>query len=174
MRLSITAALLLFSAFAQAAPVTWTINGVQLNGGGTVTGSFDYDATTNAVSSINLVSSAYGDDFVFNDANLFGVFVGLDGGIDTVELSASTESSNTLRNIGFYTDAPLTNAGGVIGIDTVYDLVLVDFFPESEINCLNYSCTGTISAVPVPAAVWLFGSALAGLGWMRRKHSIQH
>lgn len=27
----------------------------------------------------------------------------------------------------------------------------------------------TISAVPVPAAVWLFGSALAGLGWMRRK-----
>ncbi len=25
------------------------------------------------------------------------------------------------------------------------------------------------AAVPVPAAVWLFGSALAGLGWMRRK-----
>jgi hypothetical protein len=24
-------------------------------------------------------------------------------------------------------------------------------------------------AVPVPAAVWLFGSALAGLGWMRRR-----
>ena len=28
----------------------------------------------------------------------------------------------------------------------------------------------TISAVPVPAAVWLFGSALAGLGWIRRRH----
>ena len=26
-----------------------------------------------------------------------------------------------------------------------------------------------VAAVPVPAAVWLFGSALAGLGWMRRK-----
>jgi len=26
-----------------------------------------------------------------------------------------------------------------------------------------------VTAVPVPAAVWLFGSALAGLGWMRRK-----
>jgi hypothetical protein len=25
------------------------------------------------------------------------------------------------------------------------------------------------AAVPIPAAVWLFGSALAGLGWMRRK-----
>jgi hypothetical protein len=26
-----------------------------------------------------------------------------------------------------------------------------------------------IAAVPVPAAAWLFGSALAGLGWMRRR-----
>lgn len=30
--------------------------------------------------------------------------------------------------------------------------------------------SGDISAVPVPAAVWLFGSALAGLGWMRRRN----
>jgi hypothetical protein len=29
-----------------------------------------------------------------------------------------------------------------------------------------------LTAVPVPAAVWLFGSALAGLGWMRRKQTI--
>jgi len=27
------------------------------------------------------------------------------------------------------------------------------------------------SVVPIPAAVWLFGSALAGLGWLRRKQS---
>ena len=26
-----------------------------------------------------------------------------------------------------------------------------------------------VSVVPIPAAVWLFGSALAGLGWIRRK-----
>ena len=30
----------------------------------------------------------------------------------------------------------------------------------------------TVSAVPVPAAVWLFGSALAGLGWLRRKQTV--
>jgi len=29
----------------------------------------------------------------------------------------------------------------------------------------------TVQAVPIPAAVWLFGSALAGLGWMRRRQS---
>jgi hypothetical protein len=28
------------------------------------------------------------------------------------------------------------------------------------------------TAVPIPAAVWLFGSALAGLGWMRRKKTV--
>jgi hypothetical protein len=27
------------------------------------------------------------------------------------------------------------------------------------------------TVVPIPAAVWLFGSALAGLGWMRRKQT---
>jgi hypothetical protein len=32
----------------------------------------------------------------------------------------------------------------------------------------NFSAT----VVPIPAAVWLFGSALAGLGWMRRKQTI--
>jgi hypothetical protein len=30
----------------------------------------------------------------------------------------------------------------------------------------------SVSTVPVPAAVWLFGSALAGLGWMRRKQIV--
>jgi hypothetical protein len=29
----------------------------------------------------------------------------------------------------------------------------------------------TISVIPIPAAVWLFGSALAGLGWIRRKQT---
>ena len=28
------------------------------------------------------------------------------------------------------------------------------------------------STIPVPAAIWLFGSALAGLGWMKRKQTV--
>jgi hypothetical protein len=30
---------------------------------------------------------------------------------------------------------------------------------------------GQVNVVPIPAAVWLFGSALAGLGWMRRRQT---
>ena len=29
-----------------------------------------------------------------------------------------------------------------------------------------------VNIIPIPAAVWLFGSALAGLGWMRRKQTV--
>jgi hypothetical protein len=38
----------------------------------------------------------------------------------------------------------------------------------------NYSFDNvtTASAVPIPAAVWLFGSALVGLGWMRRRKTV--
>ena len=39
------------------------------------------------------------------------------------------------------------------------------FFPGLMID--NLSAT----VVPIPAAVWLFGSALAGLGWLRRKQT---
>ena len=33
------------------------------------------------------------------------------------------------------------------------------------------SDTFTLNVVPIPAAVWLFGSALAGLGWVRRRQT---
>ncbi len=38
-----------------------------------------------------------------------------------------------------------------------------------EADHLQY---GRLAVVPVPAAVWLFGSALVGLGWIRRKQSV--
>ncbi len=39
-------------------------------------------------------------------------------------------------------------------------------------NTLQWAAGMTIVPVPIPAAVWLFGSALAGLGWMRRKQTV--
>ena len=41
---------------------------------------------------------------------------------------------------------------------------LPEYYPDGR--------TAWSVAVPVPAAVWLFGSALAGLGWIRRKQIV--
>jgi hypothetical protein len=47
------------------------------------------------------------------------------------------------------------------------DYVLINYYGDN-LAIDNISA----SVVPVPAAVWLFGSALAGLGWMRRKQTV--
>jgi hypothetical protein len=51
------------------------------------------------------------------------------------------------------------------GINTVQQHQSNDGKTHSSIGTGFYS----VAAVPVPAAVWLFGSALAGLGWFLRK-----
>jgi hypothetical protein len=40
---------------------------------------------------------------------------------------------------------------------------------NGESAWIQKKITLAVTEVPVPAAVWLFGSALAGLGWMRRR-----
>ena len=39
---------------------------------------------------------------------------------------------------------------------------------DASVNRSLYGMSGAITVVPVPAAVWLFGSALLGLSWRRR------
>ncbi len=70
---------------------------------------------------------------------------------------------------------------GLIALDNSYatytasslftDIVSLNFLgdgdgPPMALDNIN------VSTVPVPAAVWLFGSALAGLGWLRRKQTV--
>ena len=64
----------------------------------------------------------------------------------------------------------MSNAGGTIEIGS-----------GGEVLCGDVLCTGnewlearaisagSISAVPIPAAAWLFGSALLGLGLVKRR-----
>ncbi len=76
------------------------------------------------------------------------------------------------RKMMFDFAAPLTDAGGSI---------LLTINTNERIEAINSSAFeerhisgGLIEAtpVPVPQAVWLFGSAVGFLGWMRRKQSV--
>jgi hypothetical protein len=56
------------------------------------------------------------------------------------------------------------NVSGQSGMTNVTSVL---FSPSDYIQISSFS-----TAVPIPAAVWLFGSALAGLGWMRRRKTV--
>jgi hypothetical protein len=93
------------------------------------------------------------------------------GGLETLIISAEKLSGGTI-----------TKAVDVSGVSGNQWSVESDFSEFTDIISLSFegaSQSGFLfldniqtSVVPVPAAVWLFGSALAGLGWLRRKQIV--
>jgi hypothetical protein len=166
MRSILITMLLFFAASTQAMPVVWTLADAVFDDGGIATGSFTYDAGTGTYTDINIVTTAgnqqpipvypgsnYGD---LNNNTVPGSHI----------LIFETGSNN--YGLGLNWQGSLSNAGGNIALE-----VGMTSAGSYEIDLSNFSqrflASGTISAIPVPAAVWLFGSALAGLGWFRRK-----
>ena len=71
-------------------------------------------------------------------------------------------------NVGSSTD---TYAGGTSFIRIIDpDSFLYDFWPTwtEQSTDLDLGFRTRVSVIPLPPAVWLFGSALGLLGWMRR------
>ena len=161
--------LLLVTLFASgsvcAAPVEWAIDSLVFDDGGTGSGTFTYDADTNMYSSIDIVTTAGSGsagapyisviDDAPNDSTYVAVMVYPLEGSHMLELS--------------FADS-LTNAGGTIAIDGYGESLCGQecMFPVLGLRQIS---GGQISAVPVPATAWLLGSALAGLGWVRRKRA---
>jgi hypothetical protein len=186
-------AALLLGANASAAPVQWTLNDVVFDDGESVTGSFDYDADTNSYSNINIVTIELYEDYLDVDdwwwagssfdheGNVVGMtstqawFLnaacpscpngGLSADHDVLQLGFSTALSNSggtavLTTGSFLTIAYDSGAGPFAGS------------PDLSYGMDRKIVSGTVSSVPIPAAAWLFGSALAGLGWLGRKRSV--
>jgi len=62
---------------------------------------------------------------------------------------------------------------GVISFDDQWNNLLSVTFAIDPVNSyFSVIDDINVSVVPIPAAVWLFGSAVAGLGWMRRKQTV--
>jgi len=169
---------------SQASLVTWTLDDVTFDDGGIAIGSFVFDANSNSVIDWNLSASG-GLEGIFPEFNYtpatvqeVGVFDTRAGGqsfqffVDPFALGGTSES----RLLSLTTDVLLTNAGGTVTLLTQI-IVGGKFWQSVECyNCTPFrfivsgSLSDSSSAVPVPAAVWLFGTGILGLiGFSKRR-----
>jgi hypothetical protein len=94
---------------------------------------------------------------------------------DFVDVSGYDEANNL---VVFEHFTSLTTGWNTVVFDESWDSVhSVEIF---EYYFCTFDCASipnsidnfSANVVPIPAAVWLFGSALAGLGWLRRKQTV--
>jgi hypothetical protein len=137
----------------------------------------------------NSGSKSFGASSIFNGQDGFGAFVTIsmrkaDGGAFAIssmdmllQATGSPLASGSTSITGALAGGSAAELSVPVGTGDWLNLELVTFIANGdgfgfghltavEIDNIN------VSAVPIPAAVWLFGSALAGLGWMRRKQAV--
>jgi hypothetical protein len=79
-----------------------------------------------------------------DNSQISAVFDSIGGFTETINLGGPGWSN--LESVSFSWDADVSSGLDIRGLDNI-----------------------NVTAVPIPAAVWLFGSVLAGLGFLRRK-----
>lgn len=126
------------------------------------TGTVDITGNGSLDTSIHTVNVYLGSHSVFLSAEAYA----------TTNASAFTHSADgasTWASAAFGSDLSHTVGwGGILSLSTLDGTAITDFTAISSTSGFDYS--NAYSAVPVPAAVWLFGSGLLGLvGIARRK-----
>lgn len=177
--------LLCFIGSAQAAAVTWTLDDVVIGNllpdssmeYSSLTGSFVYDTDTNVYSDIFIQSepgnyfggtTTYSED-AYTSWKPSAVESPSSAGVTLNAYSAAASLCPDICDMVLTMEfaATLTNSGGTIALSGHESIVGQSWGLVTGRSIVS----GSVSAVPVPAAVWLFGSALAGLGWLRRKQT---
>ncbi|MFN7923055.1 MAG: PEP-CTERM sorting domain-containing protein [Bryobacteraceae bacterium] len=175
----IVCAVALFAGNLGASPVIWTVSGT-FTDGGTVSGSFVFDAATTTVPSWN-IHVAGGDTATFPAIDyVTGPVPVYYNNFLAPEIGLVFFDPNSTRRLTLLTTADLTNAGGVVS--------LVGFKNNSEFSGECYNCSpsrvfvegGSLAGTPVsvdsgpstpePASVGLFmagGAALAVRRWQK-------
>jgi hypothetical protein len=125
-------------------------------------GSFDFDGTN--YTDVNIVTTGY-------DSETYDWVLGAGGDSTTLIVHSGspgwTKGEHRLR-LEF--DSPLTSTGGLANITGGQ----IDRCIDDNGRICSYSITGgtvsggNVSAVPIPAAAWLFGSGLIGLVGVKR------
>ena len=178
--------LFFFISSAYAAPVQWTLHDVSFvtdDEYRTLTGSFYYDADTNEYSNISFhYDDSSGYPFPDFDHQVYIWGHSSPGGINADELSLQNGpgqyNDGEVLHLAF--SEALTGSGGQVALDLTQTFIggatFLGFGGPGGLDVYDaqypsYLAGGYVSAsvVPIPAAAWLFGSALAGLGWIRRR-----
>jgi hypothetical protein len=121
------------------------------------------------------VSGSGGPGIGFTAAVLFER---TDGGAFAVQsLDLLLDSNGSTSTTGTLAGGGAASLGVPVGTGDWLNLESLSFFAEGAAGPGFSTATIeldniVVSAVPIPAAVWLFGSALVGLGWLKRKQTV--
>lgn len=143
--------------------LTLSNNGPQIN----------YFTSAAGLDSLNLYGSVAGDGFDRwkIDLTTSGNFVvnGTTGQDTTLPYAVLTGA--TLRDSAFnaLTSVSASALGGLSGLSLISGNLIAGTYYLDIFGDAGLGYSGSISAVPLPAAAWLFGSALLGMGALRRK-----
>lgn len=180
MRIILALSLFFVIGSVQASTVSWTLTDVILEDGQTLIGGFDFDSDTNTYSTISIFNSGTTTFAATEFTQKATPTICTTSVTGCAFTRAGATSGDIVLSLSVFGNGELTNAGGTINLSTGTS--------DTMTFCQNGACTswgiatadsigvasGTITAtpavVPIPAAVWLFGSGLIGLiGAARRK-----
>jgi hypothetical protein len=171
-------ALIASSACALANTVTYDLVGATLSDGGTVTGSFSIDWPTGNISSLS-ISAQPGSlgiplPYPFGLSNV--IYYSGDGSIlfdpinhpDTAAFALVASINEVLYFAFTYTSPDALVLATPFAPDNSYFSAHYYFF-----SGYNYLTAGAVSSTPLPSALPLFATGLAGLGWLARRRRKQ-
>jgi len=178
-----------FVSPVSAAVVTYTLQDVTFEDGGTASGSFDYDTDTMLFSNISIVTTAgtlfdgtthfSHPPFAITGVNAFFVDSDATGSTGLPTLTDATSILLGIRDGDVFTSLlPDLGISSVIALDLIAEgtCTQADCFRSVPFRSASsgFLVTDDLSQVPLPAALPLFLFGLSGLGfttWRKRSGS---
>jgi hypothetical protein len=179
--------LISLSLTASAGPLLWTLEGVTFAGGGTASGSFDYNADTNLFSNVDITTTTGGGvtgaTYLFTCGQDVPACTGVTpNSTEALFLTTNAANQSGLTAIGFFFTgiggAPpqgLTDLGGTIDISNssfsvgaVQEALCVDSACSQPTSPSRVDDAGTV-ATPEPSSALLVGITVLLLGFALKR-----